>query len=159
MTVSWERIVPMLIKIQLGLFHLFPYMLRKFNWESSSLDDFKAKLANYRACPWGWDEWVNIVSIASFELWTHIDQVSQSLVYGIKGLGFIGFCHVIYHLIGLFCNMLLWFDSSVNRYLYLETSFKIQSLNFIPFIFMCSTFNHVTCCNMLPWLYFVINSL
>jgi hypothetical protein len=35
----------MLIKIQPGLFHLFPYMLRKFNWETSSLDDFKAKLS------------------------------------------------------------------------------------------------------------------
>ncbi len=44
-TVPWERLVPMLIKIQPGLFHLFPYMLRKFNWETSSLDDFKAKLS------------------------------------------------------------------------------------------------------------------
>ncbi len=59
--VPWERLVPMLIKLQPNLFHLLPYMLRKFNWESSSLDDFKAKLASYWACPKGWDECVDIV--------------------------------------------------------------------------------------------------
>jgi hypothetical protein len=48
-------------------------MLRKFNWESSSMDDFKAKLASYQACSEGWDEWVDIVFIASFGLWIHKD--------------------------------------------------------------------------------------
>jgi hypothetical protein len=43
-------------------------MLRKFNWESSSLDDFKARLTNYRACPKGWDEWADVVFMASFGL-------------------------------------------------------------------------------------------
>jgi hypothetical protein len=57
------------------------------------------------------------VFMASFGLWTHKDQVNQSLVYEINGLGFISFCHVTYHLVGLFYNMLPWFDSSVNKYL------------------------------------------
>jgi len=75
-TVPWERHVPMLIKLQPSLFHLLPYMLRKFNWESSSLDDFKAKLANCQACPKGWDEWVDVVFVASFGLCIHKNQIS-----------------------------------------------------------------------------------
>jgi hypothetical protein len=51
-------------------------MLRKFVWESFSLEDFKAKLASYRACLEGWDEWVDVVFMASFGLWTHKYQVS-----------------------------------------------------------------------------------
>jgi hypothetical protein len=43
-------------------------MLRKFNWERFSLDDFKAKLANYQVYPEGWDEWVDVVFVASFGL-------------------------------------------------------------------------------------------
>jgi hypothetical protein len=49
-TVPWERPIPMIIKLQPSLFHLLPYMLRKFDWESFALDDFKAKLASYQAC-------------------------------------------------------------------------------------------------------------
>jgi len=117
MTFPWERLILMIIKLQLDLFHLLPYMLRKFDWESFSLDDFKARLVSYRACLEGWDEWVDVVFMASFGLWIHKDQVSQSLVYEISDLGFIRFCHVTYHLVGLICNMLPWFDSSINKYL------------------------------------------
>jgi hypothetical protein len=117
MIVPWERFIPIPIKLQPGLFHLLPYMLKKFDWENFSLDDFKAKLASYRACPEGWDEWVDVVFMASFGLWIHKYEVSQSLVYEISGLGFIRFCHVTYHLVGLICNMLPWFDSFVNKYL------------------------------------------
>jgi hypothetical protein len=116
MTIAWKRLIPMPIKLQSSLFHLFPYF-RKFDWESSSLNDFKGNLASYRAYPKRWDEWVDVMFMAPFGLWTHKDQINQSLVYEINGLGFIGFYHVTYHLVGLFCNMLPWFDSSVNRYL------------------------------------------
>jgi hypothetical protein len=68
MIVPWERRIPMPIKLQPSLFHLLPYMLRKFNWENSSLDDFKAMLINYKACPKGWGEWVDVVFMASFGL-------------------------------------------------------------------------------------------
>jgi hypothetical protein len=51
---------------------------------------------NSQACLEGWDEWVDIVFMA-FGLWTHKDQVSQSLVYEI-----IGFCNVACHIIGFF---------------------------------------------------------
>ncbi len=71
-----KRLLPMPIKLQPSLFHLLPYVLRKFDWESFSLDDFKAKLASYRACPEGWDEWVDVVFMASFGLWTHKYQVN-----------------------------------------------------------------------------------
>jgi hypothetical protein len=117
MIVPWERLIPMSIKLQPGLFHLLPYILRKFDWESSSLDDIKAKLASYRAYLEGWDDWVDVVFMASFGLWTHKYQVSQSLVYKIHGLKFIHLCHVTCHLVGLICNMLPWFDSFVNKYL------------------------------------------
>ncbi len=60
--VPWEPLILLPIKLQLGLIHLFPYMLKKFDWENSSLDDFEAKLANYWACPKGWDEWINSMS-------------------------------------------------------------------------------------------------
>jgi hypothetical protein len=75
-TIPWERFISMPIKVQPSLFHLLPYMLRKFDWESFPLNDFKARLASYRACPKGWDECVNIVFIGSFGLWTHKDQVN-----------------------------------------------------------------------------------
>jgi len=71
--VPWERVISMPIKLQPSLFHLLPYMLRKFDLESFSLNDFKARLASYRACPEGWDECVDIVFMASFGLWTHKD--------------------------------------------------------------------------------------
>ncbi len=64
MTVPWERHVPMPIKLQPSLFHLLPYMLRKFNWENSSLDDFKARHANNQTCPKGCNEWVDVVFMA-----------------------------------------------------------------------------------------------
>ncbi len=113
-TVPWERFISMPIKLQPSLFHLLPYM---FDWESSSLNDFKARLASYRTCSEGWDECVDILFMASFGLWTQKNKVNQSLVYEIDGLGFIGFYHVTYHLVGLFYNMLPWLDSSINRYL------------------------------------------
>ncbi len=75
-TFPWERHVRMLIKLQPSLFHLLPYMLRKFDWKGSFLDNFKARLASYRACLEGWDEWANVVFMASFGLWTHKNQVS-----------------------------------------------------------------------------------
>ncbi len=55
-------------------------MLRKFDWESFSLDDFKARLASYWACLKLWDECIDVVFMASFGLWIHKDQLSQSLV-------------------------------------------------------------------------------
>ncbi len=74
--VPWEPHVPLPFKLQPWFFHLFPYMLRKFDWENYFLDDFEAKLASYWACPEGWDEWINSMFMASFGLWTHKDQVS-----------------------------------------------------------------------------------
>lgn len=53
-----------------------------------------------QACLEGWDKWVDIVFTASFGLWTHKDQVSQSLVCEM-----IGFCDVTCHIIGFFDNM------------------------------------------------------
>jgi hypothetical protein len=46
MIVPWERLIPMPIKLQPSLFHLVPYMLRKFDWEIFSLDDFKVRFAS-----------------------------------------------------------------------------------------------------------------
>jgi hypothetical protein len=92
-------------------------MSKKFDWESFSLDDFKARLASYQACLKGWDEWIDVVFMASFGLWIHKNPLNQSLVYEIDGLRFIHFCHVTYHLVGLVSNMLFWFDSSANKYL------------------------------------------
>jgi hypothetical protein len=51
-------------------------MLRKFDWENFSLDDFKARLASYWACLKLWDEWIDVVFMASFGLWIHKDQLS-----------------------------------------------------------------------------------
>ncbi len=46
--VPWEPHVPLPIMHPHGLLNLLPYILRKFDWENSSFDDFKAKLANYQ---------------------------------------------------------------------------------------------------------------
>jgi len=64
-TIPWERFISMLIKLQPSLFHLLPYMLRKFDWENFSLNDFKARLASYRACPgrMGWMCWYCVYGI------------------------------------------------------------------------------------------------
>jgi hypothetical protein len=64
--VPWELIVPLPIKVQPSMFHLFPYMLKKFDWENFSLDGFKGKLASYQTCLEGWDEWINNM------LWHHL---------------------------------------------------------------------------------------
>jgi hypothetical protein len=72
MTIAWKRFILMPIKLQSSLFHLLPY-LKKFDWESFSLKNFKAKLASYRAYS---KRWVDIMFMASFGLWTHKDQVS-----------------------------------------------------------------------------------
>jgi len=80
-TFPWELFVPLPIKVQLGLFHLLPYMLKNFDWESSSLYDFKGMLASYRTCLDGWDEWIGNMFMASFGLWTHKDQVSPTPLY------------------------------------------------------------------------------
>jgi len=66
--VPWELPIPLLIKVQFNMFHLLLYMLRKFDWESSSLDDFKNKLVNYYTCLEGWDEWIDSMFMASFGL-------------------------------------------------------------------------------------------
>jgi hypothetical protein len=75
--VPWEPHVPLQFNPQPRLFHLLHYMLKKFNWKNPSLDDFKAKLASYQACPKGWDEWIDNTFMASFGLWTHKNQVSH----------------------------------------------------------------------------------
>jgi hypothetical protein len=56
-------------------------MLRKFDWESSSLYDFKGMLASYRTCLEGWDEWIDNMFMASFGLWKHKYQVSHTPFY------------------------------------------------------------------------------
>jgi hypothetical protein len=79
--VPWELLVPLPIKVQPNMFHLLPYMLKKFDWENFSLKDFKGKLASYRTCPEGWDEWIDNMFMASFGLWTHKNQVSHTSLY------------------------------------------------------------------------------
>ncbi len=79
--VSCELFVPLPIKVQLGLFHLLPYMLKKFDWENFPLDDFKGRLASYRTCLEGWDEWIYNMFMASFGLWIHKNQVSHTPLY------------------------------------------------------------------------------
>jgi len=79
--VPWELHVLLPIKVQFGLFHLLPYMLKKFDWEKSPLDNFKGKLASYQICPKGWDEWIDNMFMASFGLWTHKDQINHTPFY------------------------------------------------------------------------------
>jgi hypothetical protein len=56
-------------------------MLRKFDWENSSLDDFKGRLASYQTSLEQWDEWIDIMFMASFGIWIHKDQVSHTPLY------------------------------------------------------------------------------
>jgi hypothetical protein len=58
-----------------------------------------------QACLEGWDEWVDIVFMASFGLWTH----------EIIGCEIIGFCDVACHIIGFVYVMLPWLDSSIHK--------------------------------------------
>jgi len=106
--VPWEPHVLLLFKLQPWLFHLLPYMLKKFNWDNSFLDDFKAMVASYRVCPEGWDEWIDKMFMASFGLWTHKDQESckclHYCIYEIFGLQ----CHIVLELCKKnLCNMQL----------------------------------------------------
>jgi len=39
-TLLWEPQLPFPSKLSLALFNLVPYMLRKYNWLSNSIDDF-----------------------------------------------------------------------------------------------------------------------
>jgi hypothetical protein len=56
-------------------------MLRKFDWENFSLDNFKGRLASHQTCPKGWDEWINNMFMASFNFWIHKDQISHTPLY------------------------------------------------------------------------------
>jgi hypothetical protein len=79
--IPWELPILLPIKIQLGLFHLLPYMLKKFDWENFSLDNFKGRLASHQTCPKGWDEWIDNMFMASFSFWIHKDQISHTPLY------------------------------------------------------------------------------
>ncbi len=52
---SWETTLPLPFKHPLGLFSLVPYMLRKYDWLSNSINDFKKQLAIYWALLGGWE--------------------------------------------------------------------------------------------------------
>jgi hypothetical protein len=76
-TLSWEPPLPFPFTHPLGLFSLVPYILRKYDWLSNYIDDFKKQLAIYRALPkGGWAEWVDNVFSMSIGQWTMKDQVS-----------------------------------------------------------------------------------
>jgi hypothetical protein len=54
---SWETLLPLPFKHPPGLFSLVPYMLRKYDWLSNSINDFKKQLATYQALlEGGWVE-------------------------------------------------------------------------------------------------------
>jgi hypothetical protein len=46
-TFSWEPPLPLPFKHPPKLFSLVPYMLRKYDWLSNSINDFKKQLAIY----------------------------------------------------------------------------------------------------------------
>jgi hypothetical protein len=46
-TFSWEPPLPLPFKHPPKLFNLVPYMLRKYDWLSNSINDFKKQLAIY----------------------------------------------------------------------------------------------------------------
>jgi hypothetical protein len=52
-TFSWEPSLPLLFKHPFKLFNLVPYMLRKYDWLSISIDDFKKQFAIYWVFPKG----------------------------------------------------------------------------------------------------------
>ncbi len=92
--VPWEVHVP--LPINLGLFYLLPYMVKKFDWDNFSLDDFKAKLANYYVCPKGWYEAENTLH-------------PQKLVTKTKKLHlvFLGTCG--HHILDYFCSFQVYY--------------------------------------------------
>ncbi len=46
-TLSWEAPLPLIFKHTPKLFSLVPYMLRKYDWLSNFINDFKKQLATY----------------------------------------------------------------------------------------------------------------
>ncbi len=75
-TLSWEPPLPLPFKHPLRLFSLIPYMLRKYDWLSSSIDDFKQQFAIYWAFrKGGWAKWVDNVFSMSVGQWTMKDQI------------------------------------------------------------------------------------
>jgi hypothetical protein len=46
-TLSWEPPLPLPFKHPPKLFNLVPYMLKKYDWLSNSINDFKKQLAIY----------------------------------------------------------------------------------------------------------------
>ncbi len=76
-TLSWEPLLPFPFKHPLGLFSLVPYMLRKYDWLTNSINDFKKQLAIYWALPkGGWAKWIDNVFSMSVDQWTMKDQVN-----------------------------------------------------------------------------------
>jgi hypothetical protein len=52
-TLSWETPLPFPFKLPFILFNLVPYMLRKYDWLSNYINDFKKQLVIYQALPEG----------------------------------------------------------------------------------------------------------
>jgi hypothetical protein len=76
-TLSWEPPLPFPFKHAPGLFSLVPCILRKYDWLSNSIDNFKKQLAIYLVLLKGiWVEWVDNVFSMSIGQWTMKDQVS-----------------------------------------------------------------------------------
>jgi len=78
-TLSWEPSLPLPFKLPLGLFNLIPYMLRKYDWLSNFINDFKKKLVIYWAFPeGGWAKWVDNVFSMLVGQWTMKDQARNT---------------------------------------------------------------------------------
>ncbi len=76
-TLSWEPPLPLPFKHPPRLFSLVQYMLRKYDWLSNFINDFKKQLAIYWALPeGGWVEWVDNVFSMLVGQWTMKDQAS-----------------------------------------------------------------------------------
>jgi hypothetical protein len=79
-TLSWEPPLPLPFKLPLGLFNLVPYMLRKYDWLSNSINDCKKQLVIYRALlEGGWAKWVDNIFSMLVGQWTMKDQARSTI--------------------------------------------------------------------------------
>jgi hypothetical protein len=108
--VPWEVHVPLPIKLYSGLFYLLPYMLKKFDWDNFSLDDFKAKLVNYCACPKGWYEVENTLCPPQIII------TKKEILH----LVFLGTCG--HHILDYFCSFQVYCNNFKVKPVYLKRS-------------------------------------
>jgi hypothetical protein len=69
---------PPFLKWVIRLFVLMPFMLRNYDWEKDTIEDFKSRLSQYKTIEDGkWEDWVEDTFMSSYESWAFVELIKK----------------------------------------------------------------------------------